>query len=449
MRITSFVNEGLGHTSYLIDLDNGTALVIDPARLPIGQRAEATRIGLDIVYTADTHSHADYISGSPELAVGGATFVAPAAAALQMPHRGVGHGDAVDLGHYRLQALATPGHTPEHLAYLIIDDGTPVALFSGGSLMVGTVGRTDLVSDDTAEPLARAMYRSLHEHILTLPEDLAVYPTHGAGSFCSAPGSAERTTTIGRERATSPLLQARDEDDFVELLVGGLGSFPSYFRRLPALNQRGVAAHDHIPPLRLLSPDEVAKLHEQGAYIVDARMIQAFATAHLPGSVSIQLRPVFATWLGWLMDPDRSLVFVLDDDQDEADLVSQCLTVGLDHLAGRLDGGIQAWVTSGRPAGSLPLIEPADLDDTRTVLDVRQHNEYLAGHIPGAHNIELGVLPSTPAPDSPLLVMCGHGERAMTAASLLTAGGHDQVSVFDGGPDTWSAAAGRNLEVGP
>jgi glyoxylase-like metal-dependent hydrolase (beta-lactamase superfamily II)/rhodanese-related sulfurtransferase len=443
VHIESFVTEGLGHTSYLVDLGDGTALVVDPARLPTAQRDHAARAGLRVGFTADTHTHADYISGSPELAVAGATFLAPAAAGLAHAHQGVADGELLMLGRYRFEVIATPGHTPDHLAYLLLDDAGPVALFSGGSLMVGTVGRTDLVGDDRREALARDLYRALTERVLVLPDDVAVYPTHGAGSFCSAPGGVERVTTIGKERATNPLLAAGSEDEFVDRLLRGLGSFPEYFRRLPAVNQRGVPAYDAVPALEPLTPDEVVDLVAGGAVVVDARKVTDFAVGHIPGSLSIELRPVFASWLGWLTDLDQPLVFVLDDDQHEAGLVRQALTVGHDNLAGRLVGGLDAWRSAGLPLESIELIEPNDID--RPLLDVRQHNEFTAGHVPGAAHIELGSLPAATeaVPAGPVATLCGKTERAMTAASILQRAGRRDIAVLRGGFTGWTAVAGH------
>lgn len=433
--ISSFVNEGLGHSSYLVDLGDGTALVIDPARIPTAQLSHAAEHGLHIACTADTHTHADYISGSPDLAAQGATFLAPAAAGLGWEYRGLADGDIVEVGRYRLEAIATPGHTPDHLAYLLSDAAGPVALFSGGSLMVGAVGRTDLLGDEHREALAHDLYRALRDRILTLPDDLAVYPTHGAGSFCSAPGGGDRTTTIGGERVSNPLL-SMDEDDFVEHLVAGLGSFPDYFRRLPSVNQHGLPLHDEVPALTRLDLDAVDGLLADGAVVVDARDVFDFAAGHIPGSMSIELRPVFASWLGWLTEPDQPVVFVLDDGQDEADLVRQALTIGHDNLAGRLTGGFDAWAAAGRPLATTELIEPDAID--RPVLDIRQANEFTAGHVPDAVNVELGALPAAPVPKGPVATMCGKTERAMTGASVLERRGHRDVAVLRGGYTAWS-----------
>ena len=445
MEIHEFVDEGLGHSSYLIDIGGGSAAVIDPPRFPTAHEALAERLGRRIAWTFDTHSHADYVTGSPALADRvGATFVAPKESRLATPHRPVADGDRVELDDGLLVvALATPGHTPDHHAYLVYRDGSPHALFSGGSLMVGAVGRTDLCGPELAEPMARAMFRSLHEKLLVLPDDLPVYPTHGAGSFCSAPASSERTSTIGRERERDPLLAIHDEDEFAEQLLAGLGTFPTYFARLPELNRRGPRRYDSVPELERLDLPAFRQRMAGGAIVIDARPIAEFSRQHLPGSFSNALRPVFASWLGWLIDPDEDLLFILDNHQDRTDLARQCLDVGLERLVGELDGGIAAWAAAALPTGELPLVDAAAV--AGTILDVRQTNEFAGGHVPAAVNIELGEINAESAPDGPVTVMCGHGERAMTAASLLAGAGRRDVTVFDGGPDTWAASTGHRL----
>ncbi len=447
MRVHEFVDEGLGHSSYVVDLGDATAAIVDPPRFPIEQEALIERSGWQLAWTIDTHSHADYVTGSPGLvARRGATFIAPAASKPATPHRPVSDGERIGLSSgVVLMAVATPGHTPDHHAYVLEVEGTPAALFTGGSLMVGTVGRTDLCGPDLAVPLAHEMFHSLHRFD-TLPDDLAVYPTHGAGSFCSAPGAAERTSTLGRERAGNPLLTVADEDTFVKRLVDGFGTFPTYFGRLPELNRRGPTRIDTLPTLPLLDPDEVARRIADGAVVVDARSFVSFGGGHLPGSLSNTLRPVFGSWLGWLVAADTPLVFVLDADQDRGELVRQCLDVGHENLLGELDGGITAWAVSGRSLATIRVIAPDQLEGT--VIDVRQANEYRNGHIPHARNIELAALTTaTIDTDEPVTVMCGHGERAMTAAGLLAARGI-KASVFDGGPDTWATAGANTLETG-
>jgi rhodanese-related sulfurtransferase len=293
-------------------------------------------------------------------------------------HHAIGAGEELDVAEgVTVRAIATPGHTPDHLAYLMSAGGVPVGLFSGGSLMVGALGRTDLLGDEHREALARDLFRALHAEILTLPDDLPVDPTHGAGSFCSAPSGSSRTTTIGTERATNHLLGIEDEDEFVRTLVSELGSFPRYFRELPEINRRGPRLYPALPHLARLDLAAVQAHLAAGAALVDARPIADFARAHAAGSISIQHRPVFASWLGWLLDLDRPVVFILDEDTDRDDLVRQALTIGHDAILGELDGGLHTWIAAGHPTASIDLV---DADGVRgTILDIRQSNEWAAG----------------------------------------------------------------------
>lgn len=437
----SFVDDGLGNSSYLVELDEGRALVVDPVRHPAGYLAAADRRDLTIAYAVETHLHADFVSGVRELSLLGASVLVPGAGDHAFPVRGLEDGTEVDLGGLTLRALATPGHTPEHLAYLLLDGNEPVALFSGGSLLVDAVARTDLISPERTEDLARSLWRSLQARILSLPDDLPVYPTHGAGSFCSAPAGSERTTTIGRERRANPLLAAPDEDGFVKQLLSGLGSYPPYFLRLREVNRAGPRLYGPAEPiLAATRPADVARLQRGGAWVVDVRPVDAFSRAHVPGSVSIALRPQFATWLGWVVPEGAPLVFVVGPEQDRADLVRQARNVGYEDLLGELDGGVDAWRAAGQRVASIPFT--AAETQTGPVIDVRQHTEFVTGHIPGANNVELGALADVDLPAGPLSVMCAHGERAMTAASILARSGRRDVAALCGGPGDWSAQHG-------
>jgi hydroxyacylglutathione hydrolase len=444
--IRMFVDEGLGHSSYLVDLGDGTAAIIDPPRFPTEHLATARTSGLAPRWTIDTHSHADYVTGSPSLATDGdVTFIAPAASKLETAHRAVHDEELIGLAPgVASRAIWTPGHTPDHHVFVLERDGSPVSLFTGGSLMVGAVGRTDLCGADLAEPLAHEMFHSLRR-LDGLPDDLAVYPTHGAGSFCSAPGGADRTSTLGRERATNMLFRIEDEDTFVERLLAGFGSFPTYFARLPELNRRGPRHYSQLPRLDRLDVDTVERHLADGALVVDARPIAEFGAGHVPGSISNALRPVFASWLGWIADLDQPVVILAGADQDRDEIVRQALDIGHDNILGELDGGIDAWRASTKPIDDIALVTPTDI--VGTVIDVRQRNEYETGHIPGAMSIELGDLAHAAVPDGPVTVMCGHGERAMTGASILTRRGHRDVSVLDGGPDTWAEWSRQPLVV--
>jgi hydroxyacylglutathione hydrolase len=453
-KVVTIPDEGLGNSSYVIDLEDGRMIVVDPPRDPGPFLSHAEGAGVKVKYSIETHLHADFVSGSRELAREGARVVAPRAAGLEFPHKGLGDGDELDLGGLTLRAIATPGHTPEHLSYLILDGDTPVALFSGGALLSGSVARTDLISPDQTESLGRSLWRSLQERILVLPDDVVVFPTHGTGAtFCSASTGAHGTpTTIGREKASNRLLAATDEDDFVAILNDGYGTFPRYFTRLRDVNRGGPVTYGRQPPeLELLSIERFEELIAQGAELIDTRPIAEFAEGHIPGSISNELRPAFATWLGWLVDDDRPLVFVLSEDADRNELVRGCLKVGYERLAGELAGGIEAWKASGRRVGRLPLISDANrmTSSNGALVDVRQTDEFRAGHVPEAINLELGSVqdhePDLPA--GPLTVMCGQGQRAMTAASLLAKAGRADVSVFGGTPEAIAGALSRRLQT--
>ena len=444
--IVPVVDAGLGNSSYVVDLGDGRALVIDPERDPAPYLAAADARRLRVAYSAETHLHADFVSGSRELAAQGAQVLASYAGHIAFSHRGLADGEEVDLAGLTLRALATPGHTPEHLSYLLVDGAAPVALFSGGSLLVGSVARTDLIAPEATEDLARQLWRSLHEQILTLPDDLPVYPTHGAGSFCSAPAGGNRTTTIGAEKAANQLLAARDEDGFVKLLLQGLGTYPPYFLRLREVNRRGPAVFGPQPqPLSRLDVEAFRRRVDAGAAIVDARPIAAFAAGHIPGALSIQLRDQFATWLGWLVEAGRPIVFVLESDLDSAEVMRQAYNIGYERLEGELAGGMAAWKTSGLETRQIRLVPAGEA--TGTIVDVRQTSEFAAGHIPGALHVELGSLGASQIPErGPFTVMCGHGERAMSAASILEA--HRDLTVVLGGPADWADASGHALETG-
>jgi glyoxylase-like metal-dependent hydrolase (beta-lactamase superfamily II)/rhodanese-related sulfurtransferase len=444
------VDDGLGNSSYLVDLGGRRALAVDPSRDLRALDAVAARHGLRVVAAADTHLHADFLSGATRLAArDGAVVYASAAGGRRFPHTGLGDGDEVDLGGLTLRAWSTPGHTGEHVAYLLADGDTVLGVFTGGSLLVGAAARTDLVAPERTEPLARAQYASLRR-LATLPDTTAVWPTHGAGSFCSAPPGAERTTTIGRERATNPLFAAENEDDFVRQLLGGLGSFPPYFLRLAEANRRGPSLPPGNGGLPSLTPRQVTDI--PSAEVIDVRPPAAYAGGHIRGSLAIPLRAQFATWLGWLVpDPGTPLVFVRDPNQDPDEIVWQARKIGYDNLVGELAGGVAAWSAAGHPVAALPLLDPTQVTsgqvDPARILDIRQDREYADGHLPAARHVELGALPAAALPPGPVVTMCGHGERATTAASLLERAGHEDVAVAAGGPDDWAQASGTSLET--
>ena len=447
--LVPIVDEGLGNSAYLVDLGDGRALAVDVSRDLRAVHRAATRRGLAVAFAADTHLHADFLSGANQLnAKEGTRVLASAAGNREFAHTGLHDGDEVDLGGLRLRALLTPGHTHEHMAFLLLDGDREIGVFTGGSLLVGSAARTDLVSEELTDELTRAQYASL-QRLAALPGDVEVWPTHGAGSFCSAPPGADRISTIAHELATNPLLASPDENAFVSRLLGSLGSYPTYFRRLSELNRIGPPLLDGEPMLDALDVDEVRGRLADGAMLIDARPVDRFAAHHIRGAISIPQRPVFASWLGWLAPSDRPLIVVRDSDQDAREIAWQAAKIGYDNLIGEVCGGIDAWVAAGQETINTPLVGPTDIE-SRAVLDIRQRSEFESGHLPGALHIELGELAArtSDVPQQPTVVMCGHGERAMGAASLLEAAGHRDLMVLDGGPHDWVAATGGPLATG-
>lgn len=436
-------DDALANTSYLVDVGAGLAAVIDPRRDAEVYLEAADRLGLRIVAAMETHLHADFVSGSVELAeAAGAEIIAAAEAGLDFGHRGVRDGDEVGWGGVRLHVLATPGHTPEHVSYVLDGDNGPVGVFSGGSLIAGGAARTDLTGADRTEALARHQFRSLRT-LARLPDAAALWPTHGAGSFCSAGPGGTPQSTIGEQRGTNPLLTVDDEDEFVRHLLAGFGSYPPYFLELRAVNRAGPVLRRELAAPRPLPPTEVAERVEDGTWLIDARPIADWAAGHPRGAVSNQLRPVFASWLGWIVPLGAPIVLVIDEAR-VAEAVTLARRIGHDRIIGRLDGGVSAWEAAGLPIDAVETVTGADagrrVEAGATLLDVRQAAELEAARIPDAVHLELGEIIGGTAPDAGQVVtFCGHGERSATAASLLERRGIGVANLVGGLP-AWEQA---------
>ncbi len=458
MLIRPFRIEGLGHLSTLIaDDEAGVAAVVDPRRDVDAYLDAAREADVRITHVIETHLHNDYVSGGRDLAtLTGARHVIGAGAELRHEHAPIRDAETFDVGSLRFTALDTPGHTPEHVAYAVADTarGTdPAILFSGGSLLVGAVGRTDLLGDEHAEPYARAMYRSIHEVVLAHEDHVAVHPTHGAGSLCATGIASTPTTTIGYERRHNQLLHASDIEAFVRRLTRGQPAVPRYFARMRPTNQAGPPLlGGRVPEPRPLSVEETRAAIAAGALLLDLRPAAEHAVAHAPGSMSIPLGPSFGTWLGWVVDPDRPLVLVLHRPGDWDEAVRQALRIGAEGmLLGHLRGGFGAWADAGgalESSGRVSVRELAERLDRRgsdapLVIDVRQANEYAVGHIPGSLHITAGSLPDRLAElprDRPIATICASGLRASVAASILRSNGFDDVSWVASGVPAWRAA---------
>ena len=464
MRVTQYRIEGLGHLSTLVaDEEAGVAAIVDPRRDVDIYLAAAHAADLRITHVLETHLHNDYVSGGRELgALTGATHVIGAGAALAHDHQPVRDGDTVDVGSVRFRTLDTPGHTPEHVSYAVADMSRaddPFLLLTGGSMLVGAVGRTDLLGAENALPYAAAMYRSLHEVLLRHEDSVMVYPTHGAGSLCSTGISSTSWSTIGYERRHDPLLASMEVDAFARALLAGQPTFPRYFTRMRPTNQAGPRLLGGVvPEIPPLSDVDLDMALGRGAVIVDARAPEAHEREHIPGSLSIPAGPSFGTWLGWVVDADTPVVLLVDAVADIDDLARQALRIGFESIVGQIEGGMPAWRRSGRTvqAGAALGVDrlAARLSgggpDAPFVVDVRQATEYEAGHVPGSRHIGAGDLPSMldrlPR-DRPIATICAGGYRASVAASLLRTAGFERVSWVSGGVSVWEAR-GLPLEHG-
>ncbi|MEX0784275.1 MAG: rhodanese-like domain-containing protein [Dehalococcoidia bacterium] len=444
MKVIPFVHEGLGNSSYLIDLGGGEGAVVDPDRSVARYIAAARANGLEVSYVLETHLHADFVTGSRELQQLGARLLAPAAGALGYEHQPLSPGAVVTLGEARVEAVGSAGHTPEHLSFVVESPDSLPMLFSGGSLIVGGAARTDLISPELTDGLTRAQFRTAHEAFAKLPDETILYPTHGAGSFCSTGSGGERISTLGEERRTNPVLRPQSEDDFVSWFTASFPAAPSYFFRLRAVNQEGPRPRTSIPAPPVLEPAEFAPTIARGV-VVDTRPQADFVAGYIPGAISIAFRPAFATWLGWLIPPEVPVHFVLGDEQAGA-VIDECLLVGHERFGGILRGGMTAWERSGLPVQRHSLVDAGAaarlLSEGALAVDVREPSE-AGSHLPGAKFLPLGELMQSNGViprGGPVVVYCGHGERSATGLSLLARAGFTDLYNLDGGIGAWQAA---------
>ncbi|MGA7990742.1 MAG: MBL fold metallo-hydrolase, partial [Thermoanaerobaculia bacterium] len=352
----------LAHASYLIG-DGGEAAVVDPRRDVDEYVAEAAVRGLAIRWVVETHLHADFVSGHRELAARtGATIVMGEKARAAFPHRPVRDGEEIRLGELVLRFLETPGHTPESVSILVLDP-EPRLVLTGDTLFVGDVGRPDLAASATgltAEDMAGQLYDSLHGKLLTLPDGVAVYPAHGAGSLCGRNISSETSSTIGVQRRTNYALRPMPREDFVRMMTADLPEVPAYFPRDVELNRTGAAPLGGKEPAAL-SAAEARRLAHAGATLLDVRPTPAFAAGHTAGAVHVGLTGEFASWAGALLSPNRAVVLVTDDAAEAAEATMRLARVGLENVAGYLDGGVAAWDRAGFPVSRLEQIDVAEL----------------------------------------------------------------------------------------
>ncbi|OZD67595.1 MULTISPECIES: MBL fold metallo-hydrolase [Nocardiaceae] len=435
----------LGDRSYLISHD-GIAVVIDPQRDIDRVLALATEKNAAITHVLETHIHNDYVTGGLELArATGAEYVVPEGDPVEYERRAVGDGDVVEAGSATFQVMHTPGHTHHHVSYVLRLGDEPIAIFTGGSMLYGSTGRTDLLGSEHTDELTHAQFHSVRRIAAELPADVEVYPTHGFGSFCSATPTSGDSSTIGEQQQSNPAL-TQDEQTYVDELIAGLSAYPAYYAHMGVINTEGPAPIDLSTP-EPVDPDELRRRIDDGQWVVDLRARTAFAAGHLDGSLGFELSTTFVTYLGWLYQWGAPLTLIGDTSDQIDEATRELARIGIDHPSGSAVGEIHSLASDGR-VRSYEVSDFAGLaaeDSDIAVLDTRQQSEYADGHIPGAINIPLHELPHRLAevPDGKVWVHCASGYRASIAASLLDRE-HRSVVLID---DDYNRATDLGLDT--
>jgi hydroxyacylglutathione hydrolase len=455
---------GLAIASYMVGDEKAKQVaVIDPARDVDEYVRIAKAEGLHITHILETHVHADYVSGSAELkarlngepkvvvsSMGGREWTPPYADVV------VSDGDEVKLGGIRLKAIHTPGHTPEHVAWALYDDSrsvdTPWLLFTGDFVFVGDVGRPDLLGPEQQKALAHQLYNSVFEKLKAVPDFTEIFPGHGPGSLCGKAIGSRRSSSLGFERRFNRALQPKPEEPWTETLLKDMPLAPPYFRRMKQVNSTGpkVLGHD-LPGQKRFTAEEIHERLCEHCMVVDVRTKEAYAAAHVPGSINIPLGENLPSWAGWVLPYDKHLVIVPSDPSEMPEVVTHLIRVGLDQIEGYMEDGMDAWQNHGFPISKLEAISVQELgerlnespDHRPFVLDVRTETEWNDGHIEGALHIHGGVLKDRYGEvpkDRPVAVVCGTGYRGSIAASFLKSHGYVNVANVLGGMTAWTAA---------
>src|SRR6266849_6150399 len=441
----------LAHASYLLG-SKTEAVVVDPQRDVDLYLKAAEDHGLTIRHIFETHLHADFVSGHKELAARtGAQIYFGASAGATFPHVAVQDGFELRFGKARIKVLETPGHTLESICLLVTHDEKPVkpwAVLTGDTLFLGDVGRPDLSRTHTPQELAGLLYDSLHNKLLKLPDEVLVYPAHGAGSLCGRNMRAERSSTIGTERLTNYALQFKSKEEFGAQLTSHLPARPEYFLQDAEINRTGATALSDLAPLRAIETAELKTMLENGEIALDVRPGEEFAAGHVPGSVNIALSGQFATWAGTVVGLRAHPVLIAGSGEQLAEARLRLARVGIEELDGHLRGGVAAWKEAGLPLSTVRQVTATELSEqigTRylQVLEVRREPEWEAGHIESAVWWPLdnfNISPPEIDRDAPLAVHCKGGYRSMIACSLLQRAGFHNVTNVVGGFDAWQQA---------
>lgn len=452
MLLKHFFIGKIAHSSYILAGKNRCA-VIDPQRDVDVYITEARAMGVDITHILQTHLHADFISGHIDLAkkTGAKIYVAKSAQCT-FDHISLSEGDTIELEDMALKVLETPGHTPEHLSYVVIDKSRsdkPVGAFVGDTLFVGDVGRPDLFPD-IAQELAGKLFHSLHDKLLKLPDYVEVYPAHGAGSLCGRAMGAKWTSTIGYERNFNAALQIKDKAEFIKSLTEDMPPAPDHFSRCSDINRQGPARLADLPSMEELSAGQFKeRMGDPNLVVLDTRSYHAFASQHIAGAWHLDLNGNFPTFAGWVLPTDKDILLVADDYKKALEANTWARRVGVDRIVGYLDGGMIAWAVAGFRTSHIELISAEDLHDLITgdanfvLLDIRAPLEYADNHIEGAINIPVADLRTRHNEldkDKTNVLICSSGNRSSLGASILKQHGFKDIYNVAGGMTGYSAA---------
>lgn len=479
MLLERFEEEGLSHYSYAVGCARAEKIaIVDPRRDVDVYLDFAAGQDLEISHVLETHIHADYASGARELAQRTGAKLCVSAYdrdeifEVRFPHEDLHDGDSVVLGSVRIEALHTPGHTPEHVAFLVYDEArsatVPSLILSGDFLFVGSLGRPDLLGEEAKRALAGQLYESSRKKLKDLPDGLEIHPAHGAGSLCGSGMSGRALSTLGYERLTNPYLRpGLSREEFVEEILSSVPPFPDYYRRMKRLNSDGPPILDGLPGLQALDAERIAEGLSQGCVLIDTRDQLGFGAGHIEGSFGIGADRRLPFWAAWTVPYDTPILLVAIDRAAAEKAVRGLIRVGLDRVEGYLKGGIEAWIRSGRALRQTPQLTPRQIEEERSrnvelqILDVRTPEEWRSGHIPGALHLPLqnvlSNLDRLPEVNGPVAIVCGSGYRSTVAASLLERASRDTWNVT-GGMKAWikaglplsqSASATEHAQVGP
>lgn len=443
MYLKRYFVEGLAHASYLFGAD-GEAAIVDPKRDVDDYLADAKALGLEIVAVLNTHPHADFASGFREIAARtGAKLYTSHLAPVKYDRVAARDAQRIKVGSLEVELLETPGHSPDSLSFLVREGGRPVVVFTGDLLFVNDVGRPDLRdADSDPSKLADALYDSLFGKILSLPDDVKVYPAHGAGSLCGRALGSAPFTTVGQEKRENWAAQIRDRAEFVKEMLANLPDRPAYFSFDVGVNVQGATPFSELPPLRSLTEADVKKAAASGAVVIDTRSAPFFGAGHFPGSLNIGLgSAMFSTWTGFFVPGDSQIVLVLGTAANAAKARLELARIGFDDVLGYIEADALTEtrqlsqlsvcdLKSGLKRGGAPL-----------VLDIRTPGEWKETHIDGAQHLPLPALTKRAGEvpqDKPVAVICGSGYRSTIAASLLLHAGHTRVANVMGGMGAFS-----------